>query len=135
MIYETTAQFTKADKKGNGKTFKEQVIVDGLDTFTEVEARMYSEYNGQCDLDVIAIKRSRLKEIANKRENLDDRIFIADLCDTFIDDNDNEKETIYKIAFFSQSIDKAKNFIDQYIKQGYDMKLRGLKESKFVDVI
>ena len=138
MLYEGTVQFVVTDDNGNDKTRKESVILSDCETFTEAESKLYDEYDtnqGRNGLDITAIKRSRLKEIANSRDNEGDCIFIADVCDTFTDDKGNEKENTYKIAFFSPSIDTAKNFIDQYLKQGYDMKLKSLTETKFVDVI
>ena len=135
MIYESTVQFVTSDEKGNDKTKKESVILEECETFTEVEAKMYETYDGHTDLDVIAIKRSRINEIANKRSDDSDYIFIAEVCDTFTDDKGDEKETSYKVAFFAPSIDKAKTFIDEYMKQGYDMKLKSITETKFVDVI
>lgn len=135
MIYEATAQFTVVDENGNDKTRKESVILAECETFSEAESRMYDWYDGRTGLDVIAVKRSRLKEIANSRVDEDDSIFTADVCDTFTDDKGNEKENVFKIAFFAQSIDKAKTFIDFYLKQGYDMRLKALQETKFVEVI
>lgn len=135
MIYEATVQFTIVDDKGNDKSVKESVILEDCDTFTEVETEMYDTYDGQPGLDVIAIKRSRLKEIANRRSEDNENIFIAEVCDTIVDDNGDAKETSYKIAFFAQSIDKAKSFIDGYLKQGYDMRLKVLQETKFVNVL
>lgn len=135
MIYESTVQFTVVDDNGNDKTKKESVILEDFETFTEVEARMYDEYGGNAGIDVIAVKRSRLKEIANKRIEDKQTIFIAEVCDITIDDKDNEKENAYKIAFFAYSIDDAKRFIDEYLSQGYDMRLKSLTETKFADVI
>lgn len=135
MIYESTVTFTVIDEKGNDKTQKESVILEDMDTFTEVEGKMYDEYDGNNNLDVIAIKRSQIKEIANKRNDDNDKIFISEVCDTFTDDKGKEKEISYQIAFFSPSIDSAKAFIDNYIKQGYDMRVKVLKETQFVDVL
>ena len=135
MIYEATVTFIVTDENGKDKNCKESVILENSDTFTEVEGRMYDLYDGNTGLDVIAIKRSQLKEIANSREDDNDSIFIAEVCDIFTDDKGKEKKISYSIAFFSANIDKAKTFIDEYIKQGYDMKLRALEETNFVDVI
>lgn len=135
MIYEATAQFNYVDDNGNDKSKKESVILLDKDTFTEVEAKMYEQYDGEPGIDIIAIKRSRLHEVANKRSNDNEKIFIADVCDTFTNDKGEEKEIIYKVAFFAESIDSAKSFIDKYLEQGYDMRLKSLTETKFVDVI
>lgn len=135
MLYEGQVSFVVTDDNGNDKNRRESVIIENLETFTEVEARLYEQYDGERGLDVTAIKRSRLKEIANKRIEDKQSIFIAELCDTFTDDNGNEKENTYKIAFFAYSIDDAKKFIDEYMQHGYDMRLKSLTETKFADVI
>ena len=135
MIFEGTVSFAFTDDKGNEKKKRESVIIDGLDTFTEVETRLYNQYDGESELEVTAIRRSRIREIANKRAEGRTTIFIAELCDTFTDDKGNEKDNIYKIAFFAGSIEGAKTFIDDYMKQGYDMRLKSLTETKFADVI
>ena len=96
---------------------------------------MYELYDGNVGLDIVAIKRSQLKEIANKRSDESESIFTAEVCDTFTDDKGKEKKMSYAIAFFSANIDKAKVFIDEYLKQGYNMKLKALQETNFVDVI
>ena len=135
MIFEGTVSFAFTDDKGNEKQKKESVILDNCDTFTEVEGKLFELYGGQPGIDVTAIKRSRLKEIANTRNDGEEKVFVAELVDIFTDDKGNEKDNIYKIAFFAGSIDGAKTFIDDYMKQGYDMRLKSLTETKFADVI
>lgn len=134
MIYEGTVQFVAVDDNGNDKQTKESVILENCDTFSEAESRLYETYDRKTAFDVIALKRSNLKEVANTRSDADEKIFVAVVCDTFTDDSGKEKEMSYRIAFFSPSIDNAKNFIDQYLKQGYDMKLKSLQETKFANV-
>lgn len=131
MLYEATMQFAIIDdKKGDYKTVKEAILVDNCDTFSEVEGTILEQCHERFQLDVVAIKRSRIKEIANIRKADVDKIFVAEVCDII-----DEKELTYKIAFFSPSIDKAKTYIDGYLKQGYGMLLKGLKETKFADVL
>ena len=57
MIHEVTIAFTVAGKNGEGKTVKEQYLVDNRNLFAEVEDAMYVGFDGYVDLDVIAVKR------------------------------------------------------------------------------
>ena len=103
--------------------------------FTQVESKLYEKFEGYKDFDVVAIKRSNIKEIANQRTNNDDVIWQAELQDIFHDDEGNEKLLKYKILFFSKTYESANTFITEYAKQGYDMSLVSLKLTKFMDVI
>ena len=136
MIYESKVSFTKIDKNGNEKVYKEKYIIEDASSFGDAELLTYQTCDGESNLDVTDIKRSKLKEVANKRENDTNVIWIADVQDTFVDDNGEEKYNVYKIAFYASTFDDANNFITEYLKQGYgDMELVSLKKSNFVDVI
>lgn len=135
MIHEVTIAFTVAGKNGEGKTVKEQYLVDNRNLFTEVEHAMYVCFEGYKDLDVIAVKRSRIKEVANSRTNAEEKMFIATLVDIFHDQEGNEKEIKYQLAFYSQNMSTAWAFIREYISQGYNMKIACIKETKFIDVV
>lgn len=135
MIYEATISYVGINDKGSEVTIKDSYILQDKESFSDVEETLYSEF-GQMysDFDVQAIKRSRIKEVANSRVN-DDKIYLATISDTFVDDNSNEKEIKYIVALFAKDFDNAKAFISEYLKQGYGMQLKSLKETKFIDVI
>ena len=135
MIHEATISFTTTAKNGEGKTVKEQYIVENRTLFAEVEDAMYASFDGYKDLDVIAVKRSRIKEVANSRNSEEDKMFVATLVDIFHDPDGGEKEMKYKIAFFSQTMSSAWAFIREYVSQGYNMKVSAIKETKFIDVV
>lgn len=135
MIHEVTIAFTVAGKNGEGKTVKEQYLVDNSNLFAEVEDSMYVGFDGYKDLDVIAVKRSRIKEIINTRQSEDDLIWMAELQDTFVDDDGKEKYIKYKVVLYSKTFDTAKAFISEYIKQGYNLALVSLKLTKFEEVL
>jgi hypothetical protein len=135
MIYEATITFTKPDDKGDEKTFKDSYILENQDLFTQVESKLYEEFEGYKDFDVVAIKRSNIKEIANQRTSNDDVVWQAEVQDIFHDDEGNEKLLKYKILFFSKTYESANTFITEYAKQGYDMSLVSLKLTKFIDVL
>ena len=135
MIYEATIQFVTIDNKGNDKTMKESYVIENAELFSEVENKMLEDYAGLTALDVIAIKRSNVKEIANTRQYNDDVIWEATMQSVFHDDEGNEKYTKYKVLFYSKNSASANAFIEEYMKQGYDLELIGLKLTKFIDVI
>ncbi|MFW5517367.1 MAG: DUF4494 family protein [Segatella copri] len=135
MIHEVTIAFTVAGKNGEGKTVKEQYLVDNRNLFAEVEDAMYVGFDGYKDLDVIAVKRSRIKEVANSRTNEEEKMFIATLVDIFNDPEWNEKEIKYQVAFYSQTMSSAWAFIREYVAQGYNMKVSAIKETKFIDLV
>lgn len=130
MIHEAQVQFTQDEK-----TVKENVLTEGFDLFAEVEAKLIEEYSGYEDVDVTAIKRSKIKEIANARTADDDVIFTATLVDVFLNDDGSEKEIKYDIAFFSKNMDTAHAYIKEYVSQGYNLSIKGIKETKFIEVL
>ena len=135
MIYETQVQFTTVDAHGNDRVVRQRFIVRDADMHGEAEDITYEECHALTDVDVIAVKRSKIKEILNTRQSDADYIFMADVADVMTDENGEEKELVYKMAFFANNADNAFSFIMAYLRQGYNMTLVGLKKTKFVDVI
>lgn len=132
MIYEITIAYT-TQTDGKVRKVKETYLADGIETFTEAEQLAHK--SGELkNIDVIAIKRSRLLEICNKRETKNDKIYIAQLEDTFMIDGE-EKTAKYPVALYAADMDAAHATITKYVWQGYDMSLRGLKETKIIGVI
>lgn len=135
MIYEGTISYMKIDKNGNEKVIKESYIVDNVETFADAELSLFEEFKSLNAIDIIAIKRSRLKEIANKRTKDDENVYVAEIADKQINDNDEEVELIYKVALFAMFIDDAYAFAKEYLSQGYDMHLVGLRKTRIKDVL
>ncbi len=134
MIYEASVQYTGRDNDGNDVTVREKYVLEDEPSFSSVEERLYKIFLDK-DFDVTAIKRSKIKEIANRRVGQEDLMWIAEVQDVFHDDAGNEKYMKYKILFYSRTFDTAKTFITEYIKQGYDMILISLKLTNFIDVL
>lgn len=135
MLYEGTISHEVIGDNGLTKTVKEKYILEEGDFFANAEHKLFEEFQGYNNLDVIAIKRSNIKEIANQRTSDDDVIWQAEVQDIFHDDEGNEKLLKYKILFFSKTYESANTFITEYAKQGYDMSLVSLKLTKFIDVL
>lgn len=135
MIHEIQVQFTKIDNNGNDKVIKEKYLVVEAASFGDAETQGYDHCNGETDLDVVAIKRSKIKEIINVRENDEQRIFVADVADVRTNDDGEEVELIYKVALFAKDLDAAYVTIKEWMKQGYDMVAVAVKKTKFLDAI
>lgn len=133
MIYETKVQYTTVDDK----VVKESLIVEEAVCFAEAEliTSEFCQGRGINDFDVTEIKRSKLKEIINKRTNGDEFLFVADVADIQLTDEGDELEIIYKMALFAENLDKAYEFVKQYLAQGYNMIIVGIKKTRFADVI
>lgn len=134
MIYESKVSFTKI-VKGNDKVMKEKYMVAEAESFGDAEAQTYEFCDGETDLDVIDVKRSKVREIINTRTDENDVIFVADIADTQINEEGEEVELIYKWALFANDFDQAYKRVNEYLKQGYNMQAVGMKKTKFVDVI
>lgn len=135
MIYESKVSFTKIDNKGNDKVMKEKYLVAEAETFGDAEDLTFQFCEGETDLDVIDVKRSKVKEIINSRSNDDDKIFVADVEAKTINEEGEEVEYVYKWALFAVDFDDAYRKVNEYLKQGYDMSCVGMKKTKFVDII
>jgi len=134
MIYESKVSFTKI-VKGNDKVMKEKYMVAEAESFGDAETQTYEFCDGETDLDVIDVKRSKVREIINTRTDENDVIFVADIADTQINEEGEEVELIYKWALFANDFDQAYKRVNEYLKQGYNMQAVCMKKTKFVDVI
>lgn len=136
MIYEGTIKYETITNKGNSRIVRERYLIENVETFSQAEVALitYATAGSISDVDVVSLKRSKIKEIANKNRDTEP-MFIATLVDVFTDEKGIEKELAYDIAFFALNIEKAHDFIRLYVQQGYCMEMRALKQAKFIDVI
>jgi len=136
MIYEIQVQYTTIDpKSGNDKIAREKYLVENVETFAEAEAKGYEWCDGETNLDVIAVKRSKVKEIINTRQSNEDLIWIAEMQDVFTTDDGDEKYIKYKVILFAKTIASAHAIMENYIKQGYNMELIGVKLTGFENLL
>ena len=131
MIHEFQIQYTTVDKNGNEKSIKETYATESFELFGEVEKFALEQFQ---DSDVIAVKRSKVKEIANKRTSAGDFVWEATLQQVYLVD-DEEKQMKYKVLLYAPTFESAKKIISEYIKQGYSLELVSLKITKFVDIL
>lgn len=142
MYYEASIKHDYITDKGEVKTKTDKIFVNNVNLFAEAEekALVYSNKEWAADNfidapDVTALKRSRLREFANKPED-GEKIYLATLDDVFIDDSGKEKHVKYVIGVYADDITKAKAHVDDYMRQGLeDMTLTDLNETKFKCVV
>lgn len=136
MIYESKISYIKIDHNGNDKVVKEQYLINDAINFGEAESLMYKCCDsGQTNFDVIDIKRSKIKEIINKRTSDDEKVFVGHIADVQTNDDGEEIEITYKVALFARSFDEAYLKLNKHLESGYSMQIVGVKKTKFVDLI
>lgn len=134
-MYEIQITFTEIDKNGNDRNKKVSLILEHAESFAEAEQIGYDYGSGLTGIDVVAIKRSKIKEVLNERQSESETLWMAELMDVFIDEDGNEKPIKYKTVLFATTFDKAKAFVSEYIKMGYNLELISLKLTSFNDVL
>jgi hypothetical protein len=136
-MYEVKYSYTTIDNKGNDKVVKNTIICEHAASFGDAEEIAYDFANGETDLDVIAVKRSSIKEIINIRASDNDKIFTATIVDTcYIDGKDEPVENKYILALYAEDINQAHSIVREYMKQGLnDMELVGLKCTKYLEIL
>jgi hypothetical protein len=136
-MYEVKYSYTTIDNKGNDKVVKNTIICEHAASFGDAEEIAYDFANGETDLDVIAVKRSSIKEIINRRASDNDKIFTATIVDTcYIDGKDEPVENKYILALYAEDINQAHSIVREYMKQGLnDMELVGLKCTKYLEIL
>ncbi len=133
MFFEAKIKVEKPLDGGEVKEVAEHFILDA-ELFGEAEKIMFEEYPN-LNVDVFAIFRSRIREIINQKED-DKPFFKATVIDVFIDETSGrEKETKYEILVCAESIAEATAITNEYLKQGYDLRLDEIKRVKIVDYI
>lgn len=138
-MYEIQILYVTVDPKGNDRNTKENLILEHAESFADAEQIGYDYGSGLTGLDVISVKRSKLKEIVNERPFNDDtcKIYVAQIVDHFVDlETEETKDIKYSVALFAHDMNEAHQAIEQYMKQGLeDMDLVGIKETNFTDVL
>lgn len=133
MLFETKLKVEKTMPSGETKEVKEHYILDA-EKFGEAEKIAYELYPGNKTCDVFLVMRSDIREIINQKEE-DKPFFKATVIDVFVDDSGKEKETKYHMLICAENLVEATNLVNEYLKQGYDLRLDGIKRVKIVDYI
>lgn len=135
MFYEIGVKNTILDKNGNEKEVTNKYIVKNQELFAEAEQKGLEL--PLTNSDVIAIKRSKIREFANEpTDAADEAIYIATIVDTIIKDNGDEKKMKYEVALYAVSVTDANKVVQGYMAQGLaDMECEGIKKTSFIEVI
>lgn len=130
MIYEVSSRRIAIDKRGNDKAITEHFLVNDTELFAEAESAVLDIYNGEND--VIAVKRSAVSEVINKRTEDEQKIFVANIERSDIEG----KVTKVSVALFANNITEANKISHDYIaKAVVDETVVEVKKSKFLDLI
>lgn len=133
MYYEIKLRTEKENSKGEMKEVTEHYITN-VELFAEAEQQGMEMYNNECD--VFSIVRSKVSEIVNESDKTDENHFFkATIVDVYTDESGNEKETKYYVLVAAKDIPEANKRMEDYLKQGFDMKLDGIVKTKILDVI
>lgn len=135
MLYEITTKVKKTQEDGSEKEVTERYITD-CELFAEAEhAGMHSYADYQQEGDVIAIKRSNVREIVNEQDDKD-YYYKATIVTKTIDDKENEKEQKYYVLIRADNLTEAANKANEYMKAGLDdMVLDGIVKTKIISKI
>lgn len=136
MYYEITDRVKRVKDDGTEKEVNERYITDCL-TFAEAEQKGMEAYSADnTDGDVVAVKRSNVKEIVNENEEKQ-HYFKATIVDTFIDDNtEKEKELRYYVLIRADNLTEATSKANDYLRQGLsDMRLDGIVKTNILELL
>ena len=131
MFFEVTLAVDKLNEKGESKRCIEKYITDKT-LFAEAEAIGFALYNNECD--VTAIKRSKISEIINDKEE-DKPFFKAVVCTVITNEDGSEKEVDSHILVCEKDVKSATEKVVEYAKRNFGMELKSISRTKIVDLL
>lgn len=131
MFFEVTLAVDKLNEKGESKRCIEKYITDKM-LFAEAEATGLVLYNNECD--VTSIKRSKISEIINNKEE-DKPFFKAVVCTVITNDDGSEKEVDSHILVCEKDVKSATEKVVEYAKRNFGMELKSISRTKIVDLL
>jgi len=135
MYYEMTTKVTRPKDDGTEREVTERYITDCL-TFEEAERKAMETYAADnAGGDVVAVKRSNVREIVNEGEQKE-HYFKATIVDVFVDENGKEKELRYYVLIRADDLGEATAKANDYMRQGLqDMRLDGIVKTKILELL
>ena len=131
MFYEVTLSVDKLNEKGEPKRCIEKYITDKM-LFAEAEAIGLALYNNECD--VTAIKRSKISEIINDKEEYKP-FFKAVVCTVITNEDGSEKEVDSHILVCEKDVKSATEKVVEYAKRNFGMELKSISRTKILDFL
>lgn len=133
MYFEVQIQVTTMDDRGKMKEAQENYMVDGCEFFAQAEQVIMQHYDGDCD--VLAIKKSRVREFINDKKLDSEDIYVTTITQTY-DINGKTTKMKYKVALYATSIQEATQRTQHYMAQGLDdMVCEEMKKTDFIEVL
>ena len=133
MYFEVQVQVTTMDDRGKMKEVQENYMVDGCEFFAQAEQAIMQHYEGDCD--VLAIKKSRVREFINDKKLDSEDIYVTTITQTY-DINGKTTKMKYKVALYATSIQEATQRTQHYMAQGLDdMVCEEMKKTDFIEVL
>ena len=133
MYFEVQVGITIIDEKGKQKDVQKNHIIDGCEFFAQAETAIMQHYEGDCD--VLAIKKSKIKEFINDKKSEDEDIYVTTITQTY-EINGKTTKMKYKVALYATSIQEATQKTQHYMAQGLDdMVCEEMKKTDFMDVL
>lgn len=121
------------DGKTKGKT--ETYLKDNCDLFVEAEQIVMQFLTREIEdgtvesFEIQSLKISPIKEVYTDSDG--EETFIVTFKDTFTDDKGNEKPIKYTMLIWADSLSQANKKIQEIVRQGYDMKVEGIKQVEY----
>lgn len=138
MLYESKVKCARVQEQdGTVKMETEVYMVDAF-TFAEAEARITGEVEPCCngEFDVVALKRSNIKEICEGEGLSDGKWFNCKLELVTLDEQaGKERKSSYNILVLAGNIAEAKNYLEQHMQGTVtDWELKSITETKILEV-
>jgi len=133
MYFEVQVGITIIDDRGKPKDVQENHIIDGCEFFAQAETAIMQHYEGDCD--VLAIKKSKIREFINDKKSEEEDIYVTTITQTY-EINGKTTKMKYKVALYATSIQEATQRTQHYMAQGLDdMVCEEMKKTDFIDVL
>lgn len=133
MYFEVQTSVIVTDEKGKTKEVQENYMVDGCEFFAQAEQVIIQHYDGNCD--VLAIKKSKVREFVNDKTLDNEDIYVTTITQTY-EFNGKMTKMKYKVALYATSIQEATQRTQHYMAQGLDdMVCEEMKKTDFIEVL
>lgn len=138
MFYESKVKCDRVQEQDcTVKMVTEVYMVDAL-TFAEAEARITEEVAPSCkgEFDVVALKRTNIKEICESRACDDGKWYNCKLEYIGIDEhNSKERKTYYNIMVKANNIAEAREHVNDHMRSTFiDFVFKSITETKVIEV-
>jgi len=132
MLIEVKVKITK-QVDGKQKTTSE-LFLHEAEFFSEVEQDVMALLNNDATIDnfeITSMRISPIKELLNHQQN-DESTYIATLKASYTNSDGVEKTMRYKTLLWASSLAQANAHTQEFVREGYDMKVEGITEKEYI---